>query len=76
MSDRRSRVLSSILSFAAMAGGMPIGLGIPRYRSSFGPLDARLSVHHTPRKPARSPAELDRRKRRKSQRDARKAGRK
>lgn len=80
MTDRRSRVLSSILSLAAMGNGMPIGLGVPGpgARLSFDDYGPRSLPRVTTRalhQAVRSPAEVERRKRRKAQRKARRGGR-
>ena len=76
--DRRARVLSSILSLAAMGNGMPIGLGVPGARLSFDDYGPRALPRATTRalhQPVRSPAEVQRRKKRKAQRKARRGGR-
>jgi hypothetical protein len=75
VTDRRSRVLSSILTLAALGNGMPIGLGIPgrTHLDTDGPFVARR--REPPRqlqKPERTPAEIERRKKRKAQRRSRK----
>lgn len=88
MTDRRSRVLSSILTLAALGGGFPIGIGIPSPRRNYAPpredLDPIRRDDPPPapnrhiadpkpyRKPERSPSEIERRNKRKAKRQARK----
>lgn len=70
MTDRRSRVLNSILGFAVMAGAMPIGLGVP----VDVPHHRRLAQQPT-EEPARlppSPAVVARRKQKRATRKSRK----